>query len=105
MAGLDPKCFAEPTLNAFMGCERPVWQATRARLQKLLTSDESFADVTLRDDQALKEQVMVPLSSVTMHLPAKIGDYTDFYSSREHTTNVGTMFRGKDNALQPNWWA
>ena len=38
-----------------------------------------------------------------MHLPAKIGDYTDFYSSREHATNVGTMFRGIDNALQPNW--
>lgn len=39
-----------------------------------------------------------------MHLPAKIGDYTDFYSSREHATNVGIMFRGKDNALQPNWY-
>ena len=38
-----------------------------------------------------------------MELPAVIGDYTDFYSSREHATNVGTMFRGKDNALQPNW--
>lgn len=38
-----------------------------------------------------------------MELPATIGDYTDFYSSREHATNVGTMFRGKDNALQPNW--
>lgn len=45
----------------------------------------------------------MPMRSVTMHLPAKIGDYTDFYSSREHATNVGTMFRGKDNALQPNW--
>jgi hypothetical protein len=40
-----------------------------------------------------------------MCLPADIGDYTDFYSSREHATNVGTMFRGADNALQPNWWA
>ena len=40
---------------------------------------------------------------VIMLLPANIGDYTDFYSSREHATNVGTMFRGKDNALQPNW--
>jgi len=38
-----------------------------------------------------------------MHLPATVGDYTDFYSSREHATNVGTMFRGKDNALMPNW--
>lgn len=39
-----------------------------------------------------------------MHLPANIGDYTDFYSSREHATNVGTMFRGKENALMPNWY-
>ena len=42
-------------------------------------------------------------AQVIMLLPANIGDYTDFYSSREHATNVGTMFRGKDNALQPNW--
>lgn len=40
-----------------------------------------------------------------MHLPAHIGDYTDFYSSKDHATNVGIMFRGKDNALQPNWYA
>lgn len=38
-----------------------------------------------------------------MHLPAQIGDYTDFYSSIDHATNVGIMFRGKDNALMPNW--
>lgn len=46
---------------------------------------------------------MVPLSSATMHMPATIGDYTDFYSSIHHATNVGIMFRGKDNALMPNW--
>ena len=40
---------------------------------------------------------------IVMELPAHIGDYTDFYSSREHATNVGIMFRGVDNALQPNW--
>lgn len=44
-----------------------------------------------------------PQKSATMHLPAEIGDYTDFYSSIEHATNVGIMFRGKDNALMPNW--
>jgi fumarylacetoacetase len=43
------------------------------------------------------------MESVTMHMPAQIGDYTDFYSSREHATNVGTMFRDPDNALLPNW--
>merc|ERR1712200_162648 len=45
----------------------------------------------------------VEQSEATMHLPVKIGDYTDFYSSIHHATNVGTMFRGKDNALMPNW--
>jgi fumarylacetoacetase len=43
------------------------------------------------------------MNEIKMHIPAKIGDYTDFYSSKEHATNVGIMFRGKDNALQPNW--
>jgi len=51
----------------------------------------------------LREKVLLPLSQVQVHLPARIGDYTDFYSSREHATNVGIMFRGKENALQPNW--
>lgn len=45
------------------------------------------------------------VATATLHLPANIGDYTDFYSSREHATNVGIMFRGKDNALMPNWYA
>ena len=48
-------------------------------------------------------RALVPQSSATMHLPAEIGDYTDFYSSLDHATNVGTMFRGKENALMPNW--
>ena len=46
---------------------------------------------------------MVPQSCATMHLPATIGDYTDFYSSLDHAKNVGTMFRSKENALMPNW--
>lgn len=49
-------------------------------------------------------RALVPQNSATMHLPAEIGDYTDFYSSLDHATNVGTMFRGKENALMPNWW-
>lgn len=43
-------------------------------------------------------------AEVTMHLPADIGDYTDFYASREHATACGEMFRGRENALHPNWW-
>jgi len=48
-------------------------------------------------------RALVLQNEVQMHLPAQIGDYTDFYSSLDHATNVGTMFRGKDNALMPNW--
>ena len=48
-------------------------------------------------------QVLIPVSKIEMSMPVNIGDYTDFYASREHAANVGAMFRGKDNALQPNW--
>jgi fumarylacetoacetase len=57
----------------------------------------------LRDDAALRQRVLVPMTQVEMVLPAEIGDYTDFYSSREHATNVGIMLRGEQNALMPNW--
>merc|ERR1712227_746643 len=63
----------------------------------------STGNPALRDDHSLRSVALLPRSSVTMHLPADIGDYTDFYSSLDHATNVGTMFRGKDNALMPNW--
>ena len=95
----DGACFSEPTLNTFMGAGKGAWDATRATLIELLSADTA----TLRDDAALRSAALVAQSAVTMHLPARIGDYTDFYSSREHATNVGIMFRGVDNALQPNW--
>jgi fumarylacetoacetase len=91
--------FSQPTLNAFMAAGRPAWREARTILQTLL----SVANPYLRDNAAMREQVLLPMSEVRMVLPAQIGDYTDFYSSREHATNVGMMFRGKDNALLPNW--
>src|SRR5205807_2498667 len=66
---------------------------------RLLRHDQPW----LRDDPAMRQRVLIRLSEVEMLLPVEIGDYTDFYSSREHATNVGTMMRGPDNALQPNW--
>jgi len=51
----------------------------------------------------LTHRAFVKQCDATMHLPATIGDYTDFYSSIHHATNIGTMFRGKENALMPNW--
>lgn len=99
-AGLLPgPYFNQPTLNAFMAAGRPVWQEVRAALQHLLAETTP----TLRDNPALRQRVFIPQAEVVMHRPAHIGDYTDFYSSREHATNVGRMFRGADKALMPNW--
>ncbi|KAF9350368.1 hypothetical protein BGX34_001262 [Mortierella sp. NVP85] len=91
--------FSQPVLNTFMSLGKPVWTATRNHIQKLLSESEP----TLRDNQDLRQKAILPVSSVTNHLPANIGDYTDFYASKEHATNVGVMFRGKENALMPNW--
>merc|ERR1712012_2234 len=88
-----------PTLNAFMGLGKPAWQEARETLQHLLAPDTP----TLRDNVDLRTKALLPQSRCTMHLPASIGDYTDFYSSIHHATNVGIMFRGKENALMPNW--
>ncbi|KAG5462338.1 MAG: hypothetical protein BJ554DRAFT_5348 [Olpidium bornovanus] len=82
-----------------MALGKPAWTAARNRVQNLLSADEP----ALRDDAALRSKVLLPMSSAAMHLPVEIGDYTDFYASREHATNVGIMFRGKENALMPNW--
>ena len=90
----------EATLNSFMARPRAEWRAVRTRLTALLAQG---GDGALSTSTAAKDRCLVPRSEVRMHLPASIGDYTDFYSSREHATNVGIMFRGKDNALQPNW--
>lgn len=60
------------------------------------------ADSPLHKDEIFSKACM-PVENVICLLPCTIGDYTDFYASRNHAENVGTMFRGKDNALQPNW--
>jgi len=99
--GFNASVFLQPTLNAFMELERPNWRAARARLQELLLDGGS--NTALSGNAVLKAAALVPISSVQMQMPCNVGDYTDFYSSREHATNVGIMFRGIDNALQPNW--
>ncbi len=90
--------FADSTLNRFMSAGREVWREIRQRLTDLLSSDNS----PLKND-ALRSRVFIPVEDIHIHLPVAIGDYTDFYASREHATNVGIMFRGKENALMPNW--
>ena len=91
--------FHEPTLNAFMSMGRTAWKETRQKISEILSEDNP----TLRDNEELKNKVVISKNDVNMQLPVDIGDYTDFYSSREHATNVGTMFRGPDAALMPNW--
>ncbi|XP_068427834.1 fumarylacetoacetase, partial [Clinocottus analis] len=91
--------FEQSTLNAFMALGYEAWREARRTVQRLLSANES----ALRDDAGLRSRAFVHQSAATMHLPADIGDYTDFYSSRDHAANVGTMFRGKENALMPNW--
>lgn len=102
-AGLLPAAargtFAAASLNRFIALGKPVWSETRKRLGALLSGD----DAALRDNAALRDKALVPMSAATLHLPVEIPGYTDFYSSKEHATNVGRMFRDPDNALLPNW--
>ena len=116
--------FSAGNLDAFLRCERRTWIAVRDRLISLflldskeevgndeIKSDHSErgesttikADDRLRTNLPLRSAALHSMLSAVHHVPCTIGDYTDFYSSREHATNVGTMFRGKDDALQPNW--
>jgi fumarylacetoacetase len=98
---LSCNIFLKPTLNAFIEHPRPVWVRFRQRLIDIFAENGSVD--TLLTNQKLQKAAFFPLSTVTLHLPVDIGDYTDFYSSREHATNVGTMFRSEKDALQPNW--
>ncbi|PYL04481.1 MAG: fumarylacetoacetase [Verrucomicrobia bacterium] len=91
--------FSGDSLNLFMALGRPSWKKTRDILQRLLSAETA----TLRDNAELRARVFHKQSEVTMQLPARIGDYTDFYSSYHHAHNVGTMLRGPENALMPNW--
>jgi fumarylacetoacetase len=97
--GGAPSVFAAPMLNPFMALGPNAWARTRARISALLRHDNP----ELRDDEPLRRRALVPMADARMHLPIAVAGYTDFYSSKEHATNVGVMFRGKDNALQPNW--
>jgi fumarylacetoacetase len=96
---VEPAVFAAPQLNPFMALGPKVWSNTRARISELLRQDHP----ELRDNEKLRKRALVPMADVKLHLPFAVSGYTDFYSSKEHATNVGVMFRGKDNALQPNW--
>ncbi len=88
--------FRQRWLNPFMALGREKARAVRNRLSALLREDNE-------DARLHASHFLIPMDRAELLLPVQVGDYTDFYSSLEHATNVGTMFRGKDNALMPNW--
>ena len=91
--------FDRPALNAFMELGPDVWSATRATISQLLRADSP----RLRDDQALRTRALVPRASATLHLPFTVTAFSDFYSSLQHASNAGTILRGANASLMPNW--
>ncbi len=92
---VHPSILKQETLNEFIGLGKHITKNVRLDVQNLL----------VQKDSPLKDlpDLFIPLDKAQMHLPVHIGDYTDFYSSIEHATNVGKMFRDPENALLPNW--
>lgn len=94
--------FSQPTLNAFAALGRPVHRQVREYIQNVFRADTSLPQI-LKDNGALQKDALLPLNEVTNHVPMQIGDYTDFYAGLNHAYNVGVLFRGPENALQPNY--
>ena len=96
------KAFSQSTLNAFAALGRPIHRVVREYLQSVLLENGPFPDI-LQNNQQLQQNVLMPLKDCKMHLPMFINDYTDFYAGLNHAYNVGVLFRGPQNALQPNY--
>ncbi|WP_226780293.1 fumarylacetoacetase [Oceaniglobus trochenteri] len=95
MIGLGEGLFDQPRWNGVMALGPDAWHSLRRLLTALLAEDA--------EDRAILEPCLVPMADARLHLPFTISEFTDFYASRHHATNVGTMFRGAENALPPNW--
>ncbi|MEO0502064.1 MAG: fumarylacetoacetase [Pseudomonadota bacterium] len=91
----DEPLFDVPFWNELMEQGPAVWIALRNRLTDLLSAHSA--------DRALIEPLLVPMADAALHIPLVVSEFTDFYAGRHHATNVGTMFRGAENALPPNW--
>jgi fumarylacetoacetase len=87
--------FGEPTLNTFLSLGSRTWSGVRAAVSELLSGSPP--------SQPQPESFLVPMAEASMQLPTEIGDYVDFYSSIEHATNLGKLFRPDDPPLLPNW--
>ncbi|MBT5932975.1 MAG: fumarylacetoacetase [Flavobacteriales bacterium] len=94
-----PNAFDSSSLNLLMKKGKLASRRLRDRVSDLLEKDNT----ELQNNEHHVNQVLIPIEQTIMLMPVEIGDYTDFYSSKEHATNVGTMFRDPNNALLPNW--
>ncbi len=93
----DARVLDAPVWNGFMELGPEVWARYRARLTGMLAEG---APTEIRDRLGA---FLVPMEEATLHMPLRVSEYTDFYAGRHHAQNVGTMFRGPENALPPNW--
>lgn len=91
----DAAVFDVPFWNEVMELGPEAWAALRARLIQLLAEGSP--------DRAAVKPLLVPMAEAEMYLPFLVAEYTDFYAGKHHATNIGTMFRGAENALPPNW--
>jgi fumarylacetoacetase len=96
---LTDDMFMQDTLNDFISDGKKTWRLVRNKLSELFDIENPL----LRDNKEHREIIIFKMKDIEMQLPVLIGDYTDFYSSKEHATNVGKMFRDPENALLPNW--
>lgn len=91
--------FLQDSLNDFISEGKKTWRNLRNRISEIFDHENS----KLQNNEDHKKIILFSIDEVEMKLPVHIGDYTDFYSSKEHATNIGTMFRDPENALLPNW--
>ncbi|TQD39311.1 fumarylacetoacetase [Haloflavibacter putidus] len=96
---LTDDIFLQDTLNDFIADGRKTWRAVRNRIAEIFDADNN----SLKNNEDHRKTVLFTLDEIEMQLPVQVGDYTDFYSSKEHATNVGKLFRSKEDALMPNW--
>jgi len=96
---LPDNIFSQTTLNGFIGLGRKKTGAVRRRIIELFIAENQ----EIQDNAEHKSACLIPMADVEMLMPVHVPNYTDFYSSIEHATNVGTMFRDPENALFPNW--
>ncbi len=97
--GEQSSIFSGPYLNPYMRLGPDTWHKVRSIVSRLLRSDEA----RMRDDKELRTRTLVKMADARLQMPVSVGDYTDFYASREHASNLGRMFRGPENPLLPNW--